>query len=106
MTLLLLLVAVTAAGVVATPGLAAAALLLIPLAILVVAWWIVLAAATHGRPTQGLVRVRHHEFLGPGGPDDPFAPLTADRAARDRRELEDQRRGQEDETQGDLVEVP
>ena len=74
MTLLLLLVAVILVGIVATPGLAAAALLLIPLAVLVVVWWAVLAAATRGRPAERLIRVRHHELLGPGGPDDPFAP--------------------------------
>lgn len=74
MTLLLLLLAVTTVGIVATPGLAAAALLIVPLAVLVVAWWAGLAAATRGRPAEGLlIRVRHHELLGPGGPDDQFA---------------------------------
>lgn len=72
MTFLLLLVVVTTFGIVATPGLAAAALLIIPLAVLVVAWCVVLTAATRGRPSEGLIRVRSRELLGPGGPDDPF----------------------------------
>lgn len=72
-TLSLLLVAATALGVVATPGLAAVALLLVPLAVLVAVWWIALGAATRGRRTEAVVRVRHRELFGPGGPDDPFA---------------------------------
>jgi hypothetical protein len=72
-TLLLLLVAFTAVGVVATPGLAGAALLIVPLAVVGVVWWIALGAATPGRRTDPFIRVRHREFLGPGGPDDPFA---------------------------------
>ena len=74
MTFLLLLIAVIAVGVVATPGLAAAALLIIPLGVLAVIWWVGLAAATRGHPAERLIRVRPNELLGPGRPDDPFAP--------------------------------
>jgi hypothetical protein len=77
-TLFLLLLGVTGVGVVATPGLAAAALLIAPFAVLVAAWWIALDA-TSGRRIEAVVRVRHRELLGPGGPDDPFA-----RAERER----------------------
>jgi hypothetical protein len=74
-TLSLLLLAGAAIGVVATPGLAAAILLLIPLAVLAFAWWIAIGVVTHGRPAEAVVRVRHRELLGPGGPDDP--PITS-----------------------------
>jgi len=72
-TLFLLLVAVTMIGVVATPGLAAVALLIVPFALLAAVWWTALGTATRRRRTEAVVRVRHREFLGPGGPDDPFA---------------------------------
>lgn len=72
-TLSLLLLVVTAAGVVATPGLAAVGLLLAPLAVLVAVWWIALGAVTDHDRTAAVVRVRHRELLGPGGPDDRFA---------------------------------
>lgn len=72
-TLFFLLMTVTVVGVVATPGLAAVALVIVPSAILGAVWWTVLGAATHHRRTEAVVRVRHREFLGPGGPDDPFA---------------------------------
>jgi hypothetical protein len=111
-TLSWLLLAVTAIGVVATPGLAGLALLIVPLAFLAVVWWIALGVATPGRRAEAVARVRHREFLGPGGPDDPFRAERSDPASaadgrvRDRRELEDQRSRQEDEAERDLVEVP
>jgi hypothetical protein len=71
--LTLLLLGVTAVGIVATPGLAGAALLIVPFAVLVGAWWTALGAATPGGRSEAVIRVRHHGFLGPGGPDDPFA---------------------------------
>ena len=72
-TLSLVLAAVTAMGVIATPGLAGVALLIVPCAALFAAWWIVLGAAIPRRRAEAVVRIRHREFLGPGGPDDPFA---------------------------------
>jgi hypothetical protein len=72
-------------GVVATPGLGAFALLLVPLAGLGVAWWIGLSAATHGHRTEAVVRTRHRQFLGPGGPDDPFAGEDLDEGERSTR---------------------
>ena len=77
-TLSLLLLVVTAVGVVATPGLAAVGLLLAPLAVVVAGWWIALGTADRRR-TEAVVRVRHRELLGPGGPDDPFARGERDR---------------------------
>jgi hypothetical protein len=69
----LILLGVTAVGVVATPGLAAATLLIVPFAVLVAVCWIALGAATPGGRSEAVVRVRHPEFLGPGGQDDPFS---------------------------------
>jgi hypothetical protein len=72
-TLALVFLAIVAFALVATPGLGGAALLVVPVAVLVVVWWIALGAATHGHRSEALVRIRHRQFLGPGGPDDPFA---------------------------------
>ena len=79
-TFLLLLVASIAIGVVATPGLAPAALLIVPVAVVAVVWWALLGTATHGRRTEPVIHVKHRELLGPGGPDDPFAPAVPERA--------------------------
>jgi hypothetical protein len=57
-------------------------LLLFPFAVAV--WLIGLAAATRGAPGEALARVKRHELLGPGGPDDPFAHEPYDRAGVDR----------------------
>jgi len=72
-TLVLLLLAVLFLGLVATPGLGAIGLVLAPLIGVAVVWWIGAAAVTRGRPSDVVVRTRHRQFLGPGGPDDPFA---------------------------------
>jgi hypothetical protein len=78
-TLALSFVALAAFAMIATPGLAGAALLIVPFAVLAVVWWIALGAAAPGRRSEAVVRVRHHEFLGPGGPDDPFSGHDHDR---------------------------
>jgi hypothetical protein len=65
--------AVVVAGVLAAPGLGALALVVAPLIAVGVAWRIGVAAVTHGRFTEAIVRTRHRQFLGPGGPDDSFA---------------------------------
>jgi hypothetical protein len=46
---------------------------LILLLLLIPAWviWVVLLFASG--PTGAILRTPRHEFLGPGGPDDPFA---------------------------------
>jgi hypothetical protein len=40
---------------------------------LLLAWlaWTILFLANH--PSEEIRHVKHHQFLGPGGPDDPFA---------------------------------
>jgi len=78
-TLALSFMALAAFAVIATPGLAAAALLIVPFAVLAAVWWMALGAAPRGRRSEALVRIRHREFLGPGGPDDPFAGDDHDR---------------------------
>jgi hypothetical protein len=45
-------------------------LLLAPIAI---GWWITVGGRKPGTRTRVVAGIRHHEFLGPGGPDDPFA---------------------------------
>jgi hypothetical protein len=72
-TVLLFLFTVLVVGVIATPGLGAFGLMVAPLVGVGVVWWIGLAATTHGHPSDAVVRTKHREFLGPGGPDDPFA---------------------------------
>jgi hypothetical protein len=57
----------------ATPGLAAVGVLLLLFLCGAPVWWIGLVVTTHGRPSEAVVRTPGHRFLGPGGPDDPFA---------------------------------
>jgi hypothetical protein len=72
-TVVLSLLAVLFVGIIATPGLGAIGLVLAPSIGAAVVWWTGAAAVTHGRPSDVVVRTRHRQFLGPGGPDDPFA---------------------------------
>jgi hypothetical protein len=72
-TVVLSLLTVLFVGTIATPGLGAFGLVLAPLIGVAVVWSIGAAAVTHGRPSDVVVRTRHRQFLGPGGPDDPFA---------------------------------
>jgi hypothetical protein len=72
-TIVAVLAASVALGIVATPGLAAAGLLIVVLAPIALGWWIALGGRKPGTRTRVVARIRHHEFLGPGGPDDPFA---------------------------------
>jgi hypothetical protein len=73
-TIALVFVAIVSFALVATPGLPAVGLLIGLFALLAAAWWIALGRAAPARQrSEALVRVRHREFLGPGGPDDPFA---------------------------------
>jgi hypothetical protein len=69
-------------GVIATPGLAAFALVVAPLVVLAVAWRVALAVVTWGRPSEVVVRAKHSQLLGPGGPDDSFAADDFDEGER------------------------
>ena len=77
-TLVLFLLAVLLVGVIATPGLGALGLVVAPLIGVAVVWWIGAAVVTRGRPGDVVVRTKHRQFFGPGGPDDPFADEDAD----------------------------
>jgi hypothetical protein len=48
-------------------------LLLIALLPLVPVWLIWMALFLANDPAEEIRKVKHHQFLGPGGPDDPFA---------------------------------
>lgn len=45
-------------------------LVLFPVTLIWLVWMIVFAA---NDPSEEFRHLQHHEFLGPGGPDDPFA---------------------------------
>jgi hypothetical protein len=77
-TVVLSLLAVLFVGLIATPGLGAIGLVLAPLIGVAVVWSIGAVAVTQGRPSDLVVRTRHRQFLGPGGPDDPFADEEVD----------------------------
>jgi hypothetical protein len=49
------------------------AVLLMVLFVFALVWmvWMVFLAAND--PTEKILHAKHHRFLGPGGPDDPFA---------------------------------
>lgn len=78
-TVVLFLLAVLLVGVIATPGLGALGLVVAPLIGVAVVWWIGAAAVTHGRPSDVVLRTKHGQFFGPGGPDDPFADEEAEK---------------------------
>lgn len=69
------LLALLAVASFATPGTAPIGILLLLFLFVCVVWWIGLVATTRGAPVEALARVKRHEFLGPGGPDDPFADV-------------------------------
>jgi hypothetical protein len=82
-TVVYFFVAAIVLGLVLTPGLAAVALVLVPLGGLAYIWRIALAVTTRGHAIDAVAQTQSRSFLGPGGPDDPFA---AD--LRDEREHE------------------
>jgi hypothetical protein len=98
--MVLLLLGIVAFALVATPGLGAVGLLVGVFVIVAFAWWVALGAGRPGTRTSAVVRIRQREFLGPGGPDDPFAdePVEAD-AERTHTE-HDQRLGRDSEPLG------
>ena len=72
-TVMFFFVAAIVLGLVITPGLAAVALVLVPLGGLAFLWRIALAVTTRGDATGAVAQTHSRSFLGPGGPDDPFA---------------------------------
>ena len=68
--ILLLVMMVTLVVVIPLPGLGAISFFFAPF---VAALWIAFELARHGRPGETVLHARHGQFLGPGGPDDPFA---------------------------------
>jgi hypothetical protein len=74
-TIVFLFLGVITLGVLATPGFAVVGVLLLLFLFGAVAWWIGLVVATHGDPGEAVARTPRHRFLGPGGPDDPFADV-------------------------------
>jgi hypothetical protein len=79
--ILLFLLMVTLVGVIATPGLGTISFFFAPF---VAALWIALEVARHGRPGAAVLLARHGQFLGPGGPDDPFVGENVDEDERSR----------------------
>lgn len=65
-------------GTIAVPGLGAFALVIAPLAVAGLIWRFALTAETHGHLGAVVVHTKHRQFLGPGGPDDPFAGYADD----------------------------
>ena len=72
------LLAIVVFGVVATPGLAAFALVAVPLLVLAAVWRVALAVVTRRRSGEIVVRAKHSQLLGPGGPDDSFVAYEFD----------------------------
>jgi hypothetical protein len=65
-------------GTIPVPGLGAFALVLAPLVGLGLIWRFALTVETHGHPGEVVRHTKHGQFLGPGGPDDPFAAHDGD----------------------------
>lgn len=82
-TVVLSLLAVLFVGIIATPGVGAIGLVLAPLIGVAVTWWIGAAAVTHGRPSDAVVRTRHRQLLGPGGPETHSRTNMSTKAPRD-----------------------
>ena len=74
-TIVFLFLAVIALGALATPFFAGVGVLLLLFLLVVSVGWIRLLVATRGQPSGVVLRTPRYRFLGPGGPDDPFADL-------------------------------
>src|SRR5262249_44509531 len=72
-TILFLFLAFITLGVLATPFAAGVGVLLLLFFPIAFFWWVGLAVTTRGHPNEAILHTRVHHFLGPGGPDDPFA---------------------------------
>jgi hypothetical protein len=77
-TIVFFFLAAIVLGTIAVPGLGAFALVLAPLIGLGLIWRFALTVETHGHVGEAVVRTKHRHFLGPGGPDDPFAAYGVD----------------------------
>lgn len=77
-TLVVFLLTLITIGSLATPGLAPLGLLLLLFLFGAAVWWMGLAVTTRGRPATAVARTKRHQFLGPGGLDDPFADAPYD----------------------------
>jgi hypothetical protein len=53
-------------------------LLLIASLPLIPVWLTWMALFLANDPAEGIRKAKHHQFLGPGGPDDPFAEAPFD----------------------------
>jgi len=71
----ILLLAAIALGALSTPFFAPLGMLLLFFGFIGLIWWIGLIVATRGRPAEVVLRAPRYRFLGPGGPDDPFADV-------------------------------
>src|SRR5262249_23411860 len=73
-TVVFLFLAAIALGALATPFFVGIGMLLLLLLIVAAPlWWIGLAVSPEGPRSRPVAYPRVHRFLGPGGPDDPFA---------------------------------
>jgi len=68
-----LLLAVIILGALSTPFFAPIGVLLMLFGFAGLVWWIGLVVTTRGQPSEVVLRTPRYRFLGPGGPDDPFA---------------------------------
>src|SRR5262245_33875992 len=73
--LVFLFLAVIALGALSTPFFAPLGMLLLLFGLAGAVWWIGLLAITRGHPSEAVLRTPRRRFLGPGGPDDPFADV-------------------------------
>jgi len=74
-TIVFLFLAVLALGALATPFFAPLGVLMLLFLLFLTIGWVRLVVATRGRPSEVVLYTPRHSFLGPGGPDDPFADL-------------------------------
>jgi hypothetical protein len=74
-TIICLFLLVITLGALSTPFFAGLGLLLLLFGLMGLVGWIRLVIATRGRPSEVVLYTPRHTFLGPGGPDDPFADL-------------------------------
>jgi len=75
-TLVILFLAAIALGALSTPFFAPLGLLLLLFGLVGAIWWIGLLVATRGHPSEVVLHTPRYRFLGPGGPDDPFADVS------------------------------
>jgi hypothetical protein len=74
-TILFLFLAVLALGALATPFTAPLGVLLLLFMLATAVGWVGLVVSTRGEPSEVVLSAPRYRFLGPGGPDDPFADV-------------------------------